>query len=142
MWGLDTIKTRGESVAIALSLIGARPVKEGTGRIVKYELVPLEEMKRPRVDVLASMSGIFRDSFANVVNLLDDLFENAATAEVSRLVFYILIIRGALWVGEPASNAWCVDWLLEGDYSKLEGVFTRLLCDPHSITPQIIFTAP
>lgn len=83
MWGLDTIKTRGESVAIALSLIGARPVKEGTGRVVKYELVPLEELKRPRVDVLASLSGIFRDTFANVVDLLDDLFENAATAEVS-----------------------------------------------------------
>lgn len=82
MWGLDTIKTRGESVAIALSLIGARPVKEGTGRVVKYELMPLEELKRPRVDVLASLSGIFRDSFANVVDLLDDLFEAAANAEV------------------------------------------------------------
>lgn len=82
MWGLDAIKTRGESVAIALSLVGARPVKEATGRIVKYELVPLSELKRPRVDVLASMSGIFRDSFANVVDLLDDLFETAAAAEV------------------------------------------------------------
>lgn len=82
MWGLDAIKTRGESVAIALSLIGARPVKEGTGRVVKYELVPLEELGRPRVDVLASLSGIFRDSFANVVDLLDDLFEVAAAAEV------------------------------------------------------------
>ncbi|CAM9815469.1 unnamed protein product, partial [Laminaria digitata] len=81
MWGLDAIKTRGESVAIALSLIGARPVKEGTGRVVKYELVPLEELNRPRVDVLASLSGIFRDSFANVVDLLDDLFEVAAAAE-------------------------------------------------------------
>lgn len=82
MWGLDAIKTRGESVAIALSLIGAEPIKEGTGRVVKYELVPLSELKRPRVDVLASLSGIFRDSFANVVDLLDDLFEVAAAAEV------------------------------------------------------------
>ncbi|CAN0041662.1 unnamed protein product, partial [Hapterophycus canaliculatus] len=84
MWGLDAIKTRGESVAIALALVGARPVKEATGRVVKYELVPLSELKRPRVDVLASLSGIFRDSFANVVDLLDDLFETAAAAEVSR----------------------------------------------------------
>eukprot|EP00903_Cladosiphon_okamuranus_P008053 g7767.t1 len=81
MWGLDAIKTRGESVAIALALVGARPVKEGTGRVVKYELVPLSELKRPRIDVLASLSGIFRDSFANVVDLLDDLFETAAAAE-------------------------------------------------------------
>lgn len=69
-------------MAIALAMVGARPVKEATGRVVKYELVPLSELKRPRIDVLASLSGIFRDSFANVVDLLDDLFETAAAAEV------------------------------------------------------------
>lgn len=42
--------------------------------------MPLSELKRPRIDVLASLSGIFRDSFANVVDLLDDLFETAAAA--------------------------------------------------------------
>jgi magnesium chelatase subunit H len=60
LWGLDAIKTRGESVAIVLALVGAKPVKEGTGRIVRYDLIPLEELGRPRIDVLASMSGIFR----------------------------------------------------------------------------------
>ena len=60
LWGLDAIKTRGESVAIVLALVGAQPVKEGTGRVVRYDLIPLEELKRPRVDVLASLSGIFR----------------------------------------------------------------------------------
>jgi magnesium chelatase subunit H len=60
MWGLDAIKTRGESVAIALALVGAKPIKEGTGRIVRFDLVPLSELGRPRIDVLASLSGIFR----------------------------------------------------------------------------------
>jgi magnesium chelatase subunit H len=60
LWGLDAIKTRGESVAIVLALVGAKPVKEGTGRIVRYDLIPLDELKRPRVDVLVSLSGIFR----------------------------------------------------------------------------------
>lgn len=36
LWGLDTIKTRGESIAIVLALVGARPVKEGTGRTVNF----------------------------------------------------------------------------------------------------------
>ena len=82
LWGLDAIKTKGESVGIVLELVGARPVKEGTGRVVRYELVPLEEMGgRPRVDALCNMSGIFRDSFANVVGLLDDLFQRAADAD-------------------------------------------------------------
>ena len=82
LWGLDAIKTKGESVGIVLELVGARSVKEGTGRVVRYELIPLEEMGgRPRVDVLCNMSGIFRDSFANVVALLDDLFARAADAD-------------------------------------------------------------
>ena len=81
LWGLEAIKTRGESVAIVLALIGAEPVMEATGRVVRYELVPLAELGRPRVDVLASLSGIFRDSFANVVELLDDLFVRAAQAD-------------------------------------------------------------
>lgn len=81
LWGLDAIKTRGESVAIVLALVGATPVKEGTGRVVRFDLIPIEELGRPRVDILASLSGIFRDSFANVVDLLDDMFERAASAE-------------------------------------------------------------
>jgi magnesium chelatase subunit H len=48
---------------------------------VRFDLVPLEELGRPRIDILASLSGIFRDSFANIVDLLDDMFERAATAE-------------------------------------------------------------
>lgn len=82
LWGLDAIKTKGESVGIALHMIGARPVKEGTGRIARFELVPLSEMGgRPRVDVLCNMSGIFRDSFQNVVELMDDCFKRAADAD-------------------------------------------------------------
>lgn len=80
LWGLDAIKTKGESVAIVLHLVGARVVREGTGRIARFELIPLEELGRPRIDVLCNMSGIFRDSFQNVVELLDDLFQRAATA--------------------------------------------------------------
>lgn len=84
LWGLDAIKTRGESVGIVLRLVGARVVNEGTGRVARFELVPLSELTppgRPRVDVLCNVSGIFRDSFRNVLDLLDALFEAAANAE-------------------------------------------------------------
>lgn len=81
LWGLDAIKTRGESIGILLELVGAEPVKEATGRIVRYELRPLGELGHPRVDVLGNLSGIFRDSFVNIIELLDDLFQRAATAD-------------------------------------------------------------
>lgn len=81
LWGLEAIKTRGESVAVVLGLVGARPVAEATGRVARYELIPLEELGRPRVDALCSLSGIFRDSFANIVELLDDMMQRAARAD-------------------------------------------------------------
>ncbi len=81
LWGLDAIKTKGESLGILLELVGAEPVKEGTGRIVRYELKPLESVGHPRIDVLANLSGIFRDSFVNIIELLDDLFQRAADAD-------------------------------------------------------------
>ncbi|MBD2314133.1 magnesium chelatase subunit H [Desertifilum sp. FACHB-1129] len=81
LWGLDAIKTKGESLGILLELVGAEPVKEGTGRIVRYELKPLSQVGHPRIDVLANLSGIFRDSFVNIIELLDDLFQRAAQVD-------------------------------------------------------------
>ncbi|MBE9116179.1 magnesium chelatase subunit H [Lusitaniella coriacea LEGE 07157] len=83
LWGLDTIKTKGESIGILLELVGAEPIKEGTGRIVRYDLKPIDELGHPRIDILGNLSGIFRDSFVNIIELLDDLFQRAADAEES-----------------------------------------------------------
>ncbi|MEH1802635.1 MAG: magnesium chelatase subunit H [Nostoc sp.] len=83
LWGLDAIKTKGESLGILLELVGAEPVKEGTGRVVRYELKPLAQVGHPRIDVLGNLSGIFRDSFVNIIELLDDLFQRAADADES-----------------------------------------------------------
>ncbi|MDJ0617769.1 MAG: cobaltochelatase subunit CobN [Calothrix sp. MO_192.B10] len=84
LWGLDAIKTKGESLGILLELVGAEPVKEGTGRIVRYQLKPLSEVGHPRIDVLGNLSGIFRDTFVNIIELLDDLFQRAAEVEESQ----------------------------------------------------------
>ena len=81
LWGLDVIKTRGESLGILLELVGAEPIKEGTGRVVRYELKSLADMGHPRIDILANLSGIFRDTFVNIIELLDDLFQRAADAD-------------------------------------------------------------
>ncbi|MBC5796813.1 magnesium chelatase subunit H [Sphaerospermopsis sp. LEGE 00249] len=81
LWGLDAIKTKGESLGILLELVGAEPVKEGTGRIVRYDLKPLSAVGHPRIDVLGNLSGIFRDSFVNIIELLDDLFLRAAEVD-------------------------------------------------------------
>ena len=80
---------QGESIAIALALIGAEPLKEATGRIINFQLIPLSKLGRPRIDVLASLSGIFRDSFENVLDLLDKLFETATIVDEPISMNYI-----------------------------------------------------
>jgi len=81
LWGLDAIKTKGEAIGIILGLIGARPIKDGQGKIGRYDLIPLAELGRPRIDVLMTASGIFRDTFAGTIDLLDRLVREAAKTD-------------------------------------------------------------
>jgi magnesium chelatase subunit H len=71
LWGLDNIKTQGEGVAQALWLLGVRPVRDGLNRVTQVAAIPLAELKRPRIDVVMTVSGIFRDLFSPTVELLD-----------------------------------------------------------------------
>jgi magnesium chelatase subunit H len=81
LWALDTIKSEGESLGVALALVGARPERDGQGKIWRYALVPLAELGRPRIDLLLDISSIFRDTFQLSLDLLDDLFRRAAAAD-------------------------------------------------------------
>lgn len=71
LWGLDNIKTQGEGVAQALRLLGVRPVRDSLNRVTEVEPVPLEVLGRARVDVVMTVSGIFRDLFGATMLLLD-----------------------------------------------------------------------
>lgn len=71
LWGLDNIKTQGEGVAQALWLLGTRPVRDSMNRATAVEVIPLEKLQRPRIDVVMTVSGIFRDLFGATINLLD-----------------------------------------------------------------------
>lgn len=71
LWGLDNIKTQGEGVAQALWLLGVRPARDSLNRVCGVEIIPLGELGRPRIDVVMTVSGIFRDLFAPTMQLLD-----------------------------------------------------------------------
>jgi len=81
LWGTDNIKTYGESLAQVLALVGVKPVADSLGRVNKVELIPLEELGRPRIDVVVSCSGVFRDLFINQMNLMDRGIKMAAEAD-------------------------------------------------------------
>ncbi|AUC59689.1 magnesium chelatase subunit ChlH [Cyanobacterium sp. HL-69] len=81
LWGTDNIKTYGESLAQIMWMIGVKPVPDALGRVNKLELIPLEELGRPRIDVVVNCSGVFRDLFINQMNLLDQAVKKAAEAD-------------------------------------------------------------
>jgi magnesium chelatase subunit H len=71
LWGIDNIKTEGEAVAQALWLLGVKPRRDALNRATDVEVIPLEELGRPRIDVVMTVSGIFRDLFGTTMGLLD-----------------------------------------------------------------------
>lgn len=81
LWGTDNIKTYGESLAQVMEIVGVRPKPDALGRVNKVELIPLEELGRPRIDVVVNCSGVFRDLFINQMNLLDRAVKLAAEAD-------------------------------------------------------------
>lgn len=78
LWGMDNIKTQGESLAQALWLLGVKPRRDSLNRVTELEIVPLEVLARPRIDVVMTVSGIFRDLFANSMALLDEAVRRVA----------------------------------------------------------------
>jgi magnesium chelatase subunit H len=81
LWGTDNIKTYGESLAQIMWMVGVKPVPDALGRVNKLQMISLEELGRPRIDVVINCSGVFRDLFINQMNLLDQAVKMAAEAD-------------------------------------------------------------
>jgi magnesium chelatase subunit H len=81
LWGTDNLKTEGGPIGQVLWLMGAAPRHDSYGRLCGAQLLPLETLGRPRIDVLISLSGIFRDLLPLQTKLLAEAALLAATAD-------------------------------------------------------------
>ncbi|KAA6182835.1 magnesium chelatase subunit H [Thiohalocapsa marina] len=81
LWGTDNLKTEGGPIAQALALLGAKPRLDSYGRVCGAELLPLEQLGRPRIDVVMTLSGIFRDLLPLQTKMLAEASYLAATAD-------------------------------------------------------------
>ena len=81
LWGTDNLKTEGAPIAQALALIGAAPRFDSYGRLAGAKLIPLDELAHPRIDVVISLSGIFRDLMPLQIKLLAEAAYLAACAD-------------------------------------------------------------
>lgn len=84
LWATDAMKTGGDDIAYVLWLLGVRPKWAGYGnRVVGLEIVPLEELGRPRVDVTVNITGLFRDTFPNLTDMINDAVRMVAELDES-----------------------------------------------------------
>lgn len=81
LWGTDNLKNEGAPIGQALALLGATARFDSYGRLTGAELIPLEQLQRPRIDVIVTMSGIFRDLLPLQIKLLAEACFLAASAD-------------------------------------------------------------
>jgi magnesium chelatase subunit H len=81
LWGTDNLKTEGGPIGQALALMGVRPRFDTYGRLAGAVLVSLAELGRPRIDVVVTLSGIFRDLLPLQIKLLAEAAFLAASAD-------------------------------------------------------------
>ena len=82
VWGTSAMRTHGDDISQILALIGVRPTwQEESRRVSGLEVIPLEELGRPRIDVTVRISGFFRDAFQNLIVMMDDAFHKVANLD-------------------------------------------------------------
>ncbi|MBW7456963.1 cobaltochelatase subunit CobN, partial [Paenibacillus sepulcri] len=81
LWGIETARTQGESIGQIMHYLGVRLGKRGHNLKPAYEIIPLAELGRPRLNIVITISGIFRDMFSNVMEDLNLLFKQIASLD-------------------------------------------------------------
>ena len=88
LWSIDGYKADGEQIAQILYLLGVKPIWKGDV-VSGLEVIPLEELGRPRIDVLVRISGIVRDTLPNYIYLIDEAIEKVVTLDEPLEMNYI-----------------------------------------------------
>ncbi|MQA02574.1 MAG: cobaltochelatase subunit CobN [Streptosporangiales bacterium] len=84
VWGTSAMRTQGDDIAEVLALLGVQPTwDDASRRVTGFEVTPLAELGRPRIDVTIRISGFFRDAFPHVVAMLDDAVRTVAELDES-----------------------------------------------------------
>jgi len=81
LWGSEVLESEGVGIAQALDLMGARVAKDRFNRSERAELISLDELGRPRIDILANASVVFKNTFPGAIKLIHEAAQLAAIAD-------------------------------------------------------------
>ncbi|MEN6413534.1 MAG: cobaltochelatase subunit CobN [Veillonellales bacterium] len=90
LWATSNMRSHGQCIAQFLYLIGVKPVwQKGSLRVVDVEVIPMEELKRPRIDATGRISGLFRDSMPMGITWMDRAVELVSQLDESPDINYV-----------------------------------------------------
>jgi cobaltochelatase CobN len=78
LWSLETMRHQGALEAQILHAMGIKPKWNKQGNIVGTEIIPYSELGRPRIDVVVSATGLYRDAFPNVMLWIAEAIDKVA----------------------------------------------------------------
>ena len=81
LWGGEILESEGVGIAQALDLMGARVARTRFNRAERVELISLDELGRPRIDMLGNSSVVFKNTFPGAIRLIHDAAALAAEAD-------------------------------------------------------------
>lgn len=81
LWGGEFIRGGGTTIAEIFYLLGVEPVRNSRGVVYDVRLIPMEKLKRPRIDVVVQTSGQFRDIAASRIYLINKAVKLASEAD-------------------------------------------------------------
>lgn len=111
-WAGSNMRSHGQCIAELFYLMGVRPVwLSASQRVIGLEIIPLEELKRPRIDVTARISGLFRDAVPDAIRWIDEAVRMVRDLAESDEDNYVRkhILADAQWLeesGTDSESAW------------------------------------
>ena len=108
LWATETMKHQGVMESEIMYLMGVKPVWNAYDRPATLQLIPAEELGRPRIDVVIVPSGVYRDTFPDKLTLLDKAVKLASTAPDTE-IYPNYVNRSSMATYE---------WLIENGYNE------------------------
>lgn len=89
LWAGEFIESEGATLAQILFMLGVEPIRDGMNRVTDLRLIPLQELGRPRIDVVVQTSGQLRDLAASRLLMISKAVKMATEANEDKSLNFV-----------------------------------------------------
>jgi cobaltochelatase CobN len=118
LWSIETMRHYGVLEAQVLYAMGVKPKWSKSGRVIGTEIIPYSELKRPRIDVVISATGLYRDAFPNVMQMLAKAVKKVAELKIDSQSIWDTKWKNHVALNSQRIQAELIDQGIEADESQ------------------------